>query len=712
VGTIFIKVLNDKNRHHSFCPLEQNTYKIPFFLYITPKNTMKKIYFLTLIFLVTIGISNAQLSSARVMTPGDPNLDPNWDWTLTMPGQGHQMHYSTAAGQILTASAQTPFRMNGEDFFAYSETVADMYKEDGWMLVARDFGTPTVAPRLPFFILYNKYRGILRVFALNVNGLSNSLYQMRLGFRTTSPKPAVFTLSGADPSKRFLDNFDSNGFLRYLGVSTPGGWYYGEFNLAGYDPNISVNTVFRLELDGINSSAIQLNGSIALGGTVTLQGIIQGRGNLSGYYPSSGSNSTGFLNKGEKYFKSTSEVFEAVGKITAKKGSSSFLAATAAVPKVGPVIKAVGSILALINTFIGGNEKNTSREPISLTLDLTQDASFRGNILLEGMLNLSGTIETNLPIFKMDFAMSTSNPVAEVYKPVQSIPWGVMNLKSSSLETIITNEVITIGSYLTPGNNCSYYCPSYCNYSYVYEEQFVWLNCNCSEELVCEQIEVFYPIIERDFKHRIRLNYNPSLAMSIASVRLVYRMTEYELPITLISASEIELTTPSFNYVYGSINGDDPFTNIPFPQYIIVFFKINSPVRNADDEVVIVEKILFSNEQISYQAGGRMETIPEFKFEKQNIEPQPPMLSFPNPTKGSSKIEFSVEQSGNGNLQIFDLNGNHIRTLINNQAFKQGRYRMFWNGMDAKGESIPPGLYICKFSVGGQSKNIRVVKSQ
>ena len=37
VGTIFIKVLNDKNKHHSLCPLEQNTYKIPFFLYITPK---------------------------------------------------------------------------------------------------------------------------------------------------------------------------------------------------------------------------------------------------------------------------------------------------------------------------------------------------------------------------------------------------------------------------------------------------------------------------------------------------------------------------------------------------------------------------------------------------------------------------------------------------------------------------------------------------
>jgi hypothetical protein len=203
---------------------------------------MKKIY--VFIFLIlAIGFVQAQ-SNARVMPAGDPNLDPNWDWTQTVAGQGHQMYYSTASGQILPAQAQTPFRKNGEDFFVYNESTADMYKEDGWMLVARDFGTTSQAPQLPFFILYNKYRGLLRVFTLNVNGTSNTLYQMRLGFRNTSPKPAVFTLSSSDPSKRFLDNFDSNGFLRYLGVATPGGWYYGEFNLAGYDPNISPNTVF------------------------------------------------------------------------------------------------------------------------------------------------------------------------------------------------------------------------------------------------------------------------------------------------------------------------------------------------------------------------------------------------------------------------------------------------------------------------------------
>lgn len=75
------------------------------------------------------------------MPAGDPNLDPSWDWTVTVPGQGHVMYYSPPGGPIASVSVQSPFRKNGETFFVYDDALADMYKEDGWMLVYRDFGT-------------------------------------------------------------------------------------------------------------------------------------------------------------------------------------------------------------------------------------------------------------------------------------------------------------------------------------------------------------------------------------------------------------------------------------------------------------------------------------------------------------------------------------------------------------------------------------------
>jgi hypothetical protein len=450
-----------------------------------------------------------------------------------------------------------------------------------------------------------------------------------------------------------------------------------------------------------------LNGSIALGGSITLQGIIQGKGNLSGYYPSSGSNSTSFLNKGEKYLKSTSEVFEAVDKIREKKGASSFFTATAFIPKVGPVIKAVGSILGLINTFIGGNEKNFSREPISFNLDLTQDASFRGNILLEGTLNLSGTIETNLPIFRMDLAMSQSNPVDEVYKPVQNIPWGIVNLKSTTLMTTITSERTESGSYYSNGSNCSYVCP--CGYTSGYEEQGSYYYCNCAEEYVCDQVEVFYPILVKEYKHKIRFIYNPVLGMTLTGVKLIYG-DEYDLEVNVISPSEIELVTPVFVYGFDTYFGGYPFNNISNPSHLIFFFKINDPVRNADDEVVIIEKIQFSSEQVTYQSGGRLATLPESSIEKR-AEEDPYILSFPNPTKGFAKVEFSVEEPGAGNLQIFDFNGKKIKTLIDNQEFKKGKYRMFWDGKDGRGQSVADGIYIGRLTIGNQTKVTRLVKS-
>ena len=41
----------------------------------------------------------------------------------------------------------------------------DILPSQGWVLVVRDFGSAETPPTsLPYFILYNKYRGLLRLF--------------------------------------------------------------------------------------------------------------------------------------------------------------------------------------------------------------------------------------------------------------------------------------------------------------------------------------------------------------------------------------------------------------------------------------------------------------------------------------------------------------------------------------------------------------------
>ena len=41
----------------------------------------------------------------------------------------------------------------------------DILPSQGWVLVVRDFGSGGAPPTsLPYFILYNKYRGLLRLF--------------------------------------------------------------------------------------------------------------------------------------------------------------------------------------------------------------------------------------------------------------------------------------------------------------------------------------------------------------------------------------------------------------------------------------------------------------------------------------------------------------------------------------------------------------------
>ena len=67
--------------------------------------------------------------------------------------------------------------------------------------------------------------------------------------------------------------------------------------------------------------------------------------------------------------------------------------------------------------------------------------------------------------------------------------------------------------------------------------------------------------------------------------------------------------------------------------------------------------------------------------------------NYPNPFNPITTIEFTLDKNDNIRLNIYDINGRKIRTLISGFTLS-GSYSIKWNGTDYKGNNMPSGIYI------------------
>tara|TARA_Y100001960_G_C14486833_1_gene734671 strand:- start:145 stop:864 length:720 start_codon:yes stop_codon:yes gene_type:complete len=76
--------------------------------------------------------------------------------------------------------------------------------------------------------------------------------------------------------------------------------------------------------------------------------------------------------------------------------------------------------------------------------------------------------------------------------------------------------------------------------------------------------------------------------------------------------------------------------------------------------------------------------------------------NYPNPFNPITTIEFVLENNESVTLEIFDIKGRKINTLISG-FYLSGSYNVKWYGVNDKGDNVPSGIYIYQLST---SKNI------
>jgi len=76
--------------------------------------------------------------------------------------------------------------------------------------------------------------------------------------------------------------------------------------------------------------------------------------------------------------------------------------------------------------------------------------------------------------------------------------------------------------------------------------------------------------------------------------------------------------------------------------------------------------------------------------------------NYPNPFNPSTRIAFSIPNSSFASLQVFDILGNKINTLINGEL-TEGSYEVEFNG-----KGLPSGVYFYNLTTGNFSKTMKM----
>jgi len=85
--------------------------------------------------------------------------------------------------------------------------------------------------------------------------------------------------------------------------------------------------------------------------------------------------------------------------------------------------------------------------------------------------------------------------------------------------------------------------------------------------------------------------------------------------------------------------------------------------------------------------------------------------SFPNPFNAAAIINFQLPEKAGVKLDIFDVSGHKVRTLVSDEM-DAGYRSVIWDGSDDNGTAVASGIYLYRFSAGTFSDTKRMILSK
>lgn len=92
------------------------------------------------------------------------------------------------------------------------------------------------------------------------------------------------------------------------------------------------------------------------------------------------------------------------------------------------------------------------------------------------------------------------------------------------------------------------------------------------------------------------------------------------------------------------------------------------------------------------------------------LEPKSGLMlaNYPNPFEQSTTLSYSLPEAGNVTLEILDLSGRKVKTLVKDWQ-NAGNYQLNWDGTGSNSSRVSPGIYLCRITQGDLSEVKRLV---
>ncbi len=82
--------------------------------------------------------------------------------------------------------------------------------------------------------------------------------------------------------------------------------------------------------------------------------------------------------------------------------------------------------------------------------------------------------------------------------------------------------------------------------------------------------------------------------------------------------------------------------------------------------------------------------------------------NYPNPFNPETRIALDLPVASHVRIEIFNILGQHVRTLID-ETKVAGSYEITWNATDDAGSKVSSGIYLCKMQTDSYSRSIRML---
>ena len=82
--------------------------------------------------------------------------------------------------------------------------------------------------------------------------------------------------------------------------------------------------------------------------------------------------------------------------------------------------------------------------------------------------------------------------------------------------------------------------------------------------------------------------------------------------------------------------------------------------------------------------------------------------NYPNPFNQSTTISFRMEKQGHVLLQIYNMAGRHVLTLLD-ETLPSGEKSVIWTGLDGRKRHVGSGMYICRLKIYEQSQTRKLI---